>query len=230
MSTRGTSWIAPGLATLMLAGLTTLHVVERDTSGGVDQYMLEAGARIDEVPVHIGRFIGQSTPVAPQVESLLKPNRILQRRYVDPYSTASDDWFAMVIVHCVVAKDMFGHYPPNCYPRAGWTEGRPPRDIVVQAGDASIPARLYRYSRETGLVPERQDILSFFVVPSAPGRFGADDRMVDMASRTTATDKLGAAQVQILTPASMSEERRSAIWAEALEALTPVLDTIAEGA
>jgi len=230
MSTRGTSWIAPGLALLMLAGLTTLHVVERDTSGGVQQYMERAGQRIDEVPLHIGRFIGQTATVAPQVEALLEPNRILQRRYIDPYTSEPDDWFSMVIVHCDYAKAMYGHYPPNCYPRAGWTESVTAKDVVVRAGDTTIPARVYQYTKETGLIPERQNILSFFVVPSAPGRFGADDRMVDMASRTAATDKLGAAQVQILTPASMSDERRAAIWAEALEAIAPVLDTIAEGA
>lgn len=230
MSTRGTSWIAPSLAMLLLAGLAALHFAERDTSGGVDMYMERSAARIDEVPLHIGRFIGQTAAVAPEVESLLKPNRILQRRYVDPYSTDPDDWFSLVIVHCDVAKAMFGHFPPNCYPRAGWTESRPPEDVVVWSGESEIPARLYGYAREKGMSSERQDILSFFVVPSAPGRFGADDRMVDMASRTAASDKLGAAQVQILTPTSMPEERRRAIWSEVLEAIAPVLDTIAEGA
>ncbi|MDQ7012394.1 MAG: exosortase-associated EpsI family protein [Planctomycetota bacterium] len=230
MSTRGRSWIAPSLAMLLLAGLATLHFTERDTSGGVDMYMERAGARIDEVPLHIGRFIGQTAAVAPEVENLLKPNRVLQRRYVDPYSTEPDDWFSLVIVHCGVAKDMFGHYPPNCYPRAGWTESVPAEDVVVRAGELTIPARLYRYTRESGMTAQRQDILSFFVVPSAPDRFGADDRMVDMASRTAASDKLGAAQVQILTPTSMSEERRKAIWSEVLEAIVPVLNTIAEGA
>jgi len=212
----------------MLAALLGWNMVEQDTSGGVDQYMARAEAQIDAVPFRIGRFLGTEMPIPqlPGIIRLLGRHHILQRRYVDP---ATGDAFSLLIVHCQRADSMYGHYPPNCYPNGGWIAERTAENVVVAADEVEIPARRYRFRHDGGIVPERADILGFFVVPAGQSRFGGDMRLVDMSSRSPSTDKLGAAQVQILTPADMPEEVRTEVWSAALEAIAPVLQTIAEG-
>jgi len=108
--------------------------------------------------------------------------------------------------------------------------GKPFKELVVHAGELSIPAREYRFSHKGELIEKKTDILSFFIVPTGSARFGGDMKLVDMASRNPATAKLGAAQVQILTPADMSKKDRMNIWNMVLDELEPVLKTIAEGA
>lgn len=226
MSTKGTTYVAPGLAAVMLVGLLAVHTIERDTAGGVDVYMAQAAVQIDGVPNDIGPFKGRETTVAPAAVELLQPNRILQRRYT---VLETGEWFSLLIVHCQVAKDMYGHYPPNCYPLSGWAEEFAPNDLVLETSGMAIPAKRYRFTREGDVLDDQMDILSFFVLPSGEPRFGSDMSLVDKSSRLPWTDKLGAAQVQILTPAEMPDERRREIWNMALDAIAPVLHIIAEG-
>jgi hypothetical protein len=222
------SRFAPAAAAVLLAVLLGWNTVERDTTGGVDQYMDHAEEQIDAVPFRIGRFLGTEMRITqlPAIDRLLGRHHILQRRYMDP---TTGDAFSLLIVHCQRADNMYGHYPPNCYPNGGWITEREPEQVVVTAGDIEIPARRYRFRHDAAIVPERTDILGFFIVPAGQSRFGGDMRLVDMSTRSPATDKLGAAQVQILTPADMPEEVRTEIWGAALEAIAPVLQTIAEG-
>jgi len=234
-TTRGSTY-APLLAAILLAGLLVWHSHERDTSGNVDLYMSTVRQQVRAIKYNIGPFLGSDAVIAPAAIKLLKPNIILQRQYVeqDPKTDKSTQWFSLLIVQCGIANDMYGHYPPACYPRAGWVigndfDGQSFRDIVVHSGELSIPAREYHFSHEAGVIKKKTDILSFFIVPTGSARFGGDMKLVDMASRAPATAKLGAAQVQILTPADLSDSERKAIWDEVLISLEPVLKTIAEG-
>lgn len=228
MSKQGTSWMAPGLAAAMLAALLVLHVFERGTSGNIDQYLARVAEEVDAVPARIGPFLGRETEVAPGAVKLLRPNRILQRRYTN-IDSPQQEWFSLLIVHCGVATDMNNHFPPVCYPNSGWKLEGEAEDVVVQVNGMDIPARRYRFQRPDELFAEPMDILSFFVLPSGQVRFGGDMGLVDMSSRYPWTDKLGAGQFQILTPAGMSEEMRGEIWDQVLGAIAPVLYAIAEG-
>ncbi len=226
MSTKSTNYFAPGLAAVLLIVLLVFHILERDTTGGVDLYMTQVAAKIDGIPLDIGPFKGRETTVAPAAIELLQPNRILQRRYT---VLETGEWFSLLIVHCGIAKDMYGHYPPNCYPQSGWAQEFAPDELALEAGGLTIPAKRYRFTREGDVLDDQMDILSFFVLPSGQPRFGGDMSLVDMSSRLPWTDKLGAAQVQILTPSEMPDERRREIWNMAIEAIAPVLHIIAEG-
>jgi hypothetical protein len=218
--------LAPIVCALALLGVGIWRTVERTPSRDTTAYMARAAARIDEVPYRIGRYIGIDADVTPGVVELLRPNRILQRRYIDPDTGES---FSLVLVHCEVATDMTGHYPPNCYPRAGWMSFEEPSTLTLEVVDTVIPARRYRFEKAGGLVPTRIEILNFFVLPTGVQRFGDDIRLVDVVSRSQAATLLGAAQVQIITPAGMDRQRREAIWNEVLETVFPALDEIAGG-
>ena len=218
--------LAPLLSAVLLCGLLGVRIWEYSPTVGVTEYMARVGAKIDEIPVRIGNYIGVDSEVTPGVIDLLQPNRILQRRYRDPETGES---FSLVFVHCGIAKDMTGHYPPNCYPRAGWVEAAAKDTVSLEVQEITIPASRYHFQIERGGIPSTVDILSFFAVPAGPQHFGPDIRLVDKASRSPAASRLGAGQVQILTPQEMSEERRTEIWHAVLEALYPSLREITEG-
>ena len=228
MNAKGTSWLGPGLAAALLVAITVLHTVERSTEGNVDLYMARVAEEIDQIPASFGAFVGRDSEVAPGAIQLLKPNRLVQRRYTDVVSGQGEQ-FSLLLVHSKVAKDMNGHFPPVCYPNSGWKMVAEPEDLVIDVGELKIPAKRYRFGKPDQLLAEPMDILSFFILPTGQIRFGGDMSLVDRSSRLPWTDKLGAAQIQILTPASMTEHGRREIWDQVLGAVAPTLHAIAEG-
>lgn len=217
--------LAPVAAAALLIAMLVLRVFEHAPPLGVGDYMADAAVAIDDIPRLIGAYVGNDSEVTPGAIELLQPNRILQRRYTDPETGRG---FSLVLVHCGSAKDMIGHYPPNCYPRAGWVPAAPNQTVSVESQEIVIPATLYHFEKKQGFSSARSDILSFFVVPTGPQRFGPDIRLVDRASRSTRASQLGAAQVQVITSDDIDEQQREAIWRAVLDAVYPALHTIAE--
>jgi hypothetical protein len=228
MSTRTRNSMAPVATAVLLVVMLVVRVLEHAPQTGIEDYMTNAARQIDAIPVSIGVYIGVDREVTPGVIELLQPNRIFQRHYSDPDPNNSTE-FSVVLVHCGSAKDMTGHYPPNCYPRAGWLTAEPSQTVSVAAAELIIPATLYHFEYQQGFAPTRADILSFFIVPTGPQRYGPDIRMVDLASRSTRASKLGAAQVQIITSSDIDQQQRDAIWRAVIEATYPALHAIAEG-
>jgi hypothetical protein len=226
MSIPRRSRLIPAASALILASLVTLRVVERAPRVDIARYMETSRAAIDGIPFRIGPYFGVEHSVTPGAVELLQPNRILQRRYTDP---ETGEGFSLVLVHCGIAKDMTGHYPPNCYPRSGWLSDGPSETVTLDAGGVVIPATLYHFELRQGFSPQRMDILNFFIVPSGPQRFGADIRRVEQASGSAWTSRYGAAQVQIMTTREMGPEQREAVWETVLDAMSSALFVIAEG-
>lgn len=217
---------APLISAGILLALAVARLWTEAPSADTTAYMARVAERIDAMPYRIGRFIGVDAEVTPGAVELLQPNRILQRRFKDP---VTGEQFSLVIVHCKIAKDMAGHFPPNCYPRAGWEATEEADTVSLEAADTIVNASLYHFSLDNGLLPTRIDILNFFVVPSGPQRYGSDMRLIDLASRSAAGSRLGAAQVQIITPRGMDEATRESIWAQTMDVALPVLTEIAGG-
>lgn len=218
--------LAPVVCAVLLAALAAARFWLETPSADTTAYMARVAERIDAMPYRIGRFIGVDAEVTPGAVELLQPNRILQRRFRDPMT---GEHFSLVIVHCKIAKDMAGHFPPNCYPRAGWVATKEADAISLEAADTIVNASLYHFSLDSGLLPTQIDILNFFVVPSGPQRYGSDMRLIDLASRSAAGSRLGAAQVQIITPRGMDPATRESIWSQTMDVALPVLTEIAGG-
>src|SRR5690606_38872568 len=129
------------------------------------------------------------------------------------------------VVHCKDVRDMEGHYPPICYPSQGWTaDGRSSETITI--GEAAIPMRRYIFERHVGIDTSRIVVWNVFVMP------GQEHLMADMdglarAARSTRRAGLGAAQIQVLMPEGSEQERQ--IVEACLTALSPMIETIAEG-
>lgn len=174
----------------------------------------------DRIPMQIGDWMGEDSPVPAQARDLLKPNVLISRRYVAPDGESA----MLLIVQSADARDMGGHYPPVCYPNAGWAKLAEPRDSEVEVAGAAIPITEYTYGvgGVTG-VRERR-ILDFFVLKpvgavreqSHVRRQGSDYRL----------RHYGAAQIQVIVDGPTSVEARERIFAEFVEPLIPLIEAI----
>lgn len=165
---------------------------------------VEATSRRDEIALHmnglpytIGPWMGVDVDVPPAAAAMLHPNAILSRRYTRLPGGPS---LHLVIIHCSDARDMLGHYPPVCYPAAGWS----PRDggdaITLTVADAAVRARVYEFSRRIDVGREiGVRIVSFFVLPD--GSIAADMDALRAQSERLAFAARGAAQVQVVAAA-----------------------------
>lgn len=114
------SILATLLGLALLAGFTA-YKRTYPTPDDAKPHLAAVRAAIDAVPERFDQWRSQPVEVPADALDLLKPNKILSRRYIRP-ETGHE--LTLLIVHCRSARDLAGHYPPVCYPSAGWL----PRD------------------------------------------------------------------------------------------------------
>ncbi len=151
------------------------------------------------VPFFIGDWIGQDRPVPAEAQKLLRPNAIFSRVYEKPGGA----WAHVLIVHCSDARDMIGHYPPICYPSAGWLEDSSdePKRVVLNLDEADLPVHVYRFRRMQDQGRELSiRIFNAFVLPD--GTVTQDISDINRQSERLAVSAQGVAQLQVLTSAS----------------------------
>ena len=70
----------------------------------------------------------------------------------------------LFIAYCDEARSMVGHHPPNCYPSSGWlmnVEGTRSLEVVRSDGRI-IPAKIYKFSRESSGQKKLYVVSGFF--------------------------------------------------------------------
>src|SRR6478736_6072067 len=98
---------------LMLAaiGAHRLAVVHRPAEVAAHhRHIREVAA--SSSPRQFNGWIGEDVRVPSQAMSVLDPNVIISRRYVNVESGLSAGF---LLVHCADAHDMAGHFPLRCY-------------------------------------------------------------------------------------------------------------------
>ncbi len=194
---------------------------------GAPEYFDRVALAIERVPYRVGRWIGRDVDTTPAAVRLLRPNKLMQRRYTDP---ATGEEVSLLIVHCGDVRDMAGHYPPVCYPAHGWKEieNTEAYEVISLLGQTAR-ARLYRFTQGREGVVREMLVVNFFVLPGE-GQFvthNMDD--LERATQRRAIATLGSAQVQILVDHGMSEESRRQTVAEFVRAIEPSLREVARG-
>lgn len=185
-----------------MAGYTVLSA--RPTTGG-EAYFANVRQAIDALPMQIDGYIGVDRPPLPAAVQMLRPNRLLQREYVDPLTGYG---FTVLVVHCGDVRDMMGHYPPVCYPSNGWTIESVTGETIERSDGVGVPITRYVVHRGDGTLRLSREIANTFVVPRADEPLGRDDSALDRVTRTRWSSGLGAAQIQIITDTEMDRETR----------------------
>lgn len=114
------SILAAVLGLALLAGFTA-YKQTYPTPQDARPHLEAVRNAIETVPQRFEGWQSQPVEVPADALDLLQPNKILSRRYIRP---GTGHEVTLLIVHCRSARDLAGHYPPVCYPSAGWM----PRD------------------------------------------------------------------------------------------------------
>lgn len=220
--------LGPAISAAILLAVALFRGFTPVEAEGVDEYFAEVRNSIERIPYRVGPWIGRDGTPSESAQRLLKPNKIMQRDYTDPTTGAQ---VSLLIVHCGDTRDMEGHWPPNCYPRAGWDQAAPAAGETFVLNGVAYPARRYLFERGTSISTRtRLEILNFFVLPGEISAIVADMDDVNRASQRRTTAGLGAAQVQILIPAGLSDDAKRAVVEEFTRAVEPTVGVIAQGA
>jgi uncharacterized protein DUF3485 len=211
------------LAGLVIAGIAVhQHIAFRRTPG-IDQYHSRVRAAAAQVPSRIGAWVGQDVPVPVRALTVLRPNVLISRRYIDIETGASA---VVLLVHCADAHSMVGHFPGRCYPAEGWDLKRSTeRDWMV--GDLRLTGTEYEFTMDAtpdGRGP--QDIIVANCLLRPGGLVLRDMDSMSNSIRGADGQSTGAGQLQVVFDAGVPSELRDAEIAALASGYRPVIDAI----
>ncbi len=173
------------------AEATAFHAHVRDAVANVPSTVV-AGAD--------GVLVAEDVPLPPAAVAMLEPNATLSKRF-RRVGGGPDlaGWAQFLIIHCRDARDLQGHYPPNCYPGRGF---EPQSSEPVEWPELGLVGQRYVFTRDTNGVNETVHVFNLMLLPD--GTVGRDMTTISDASRRLRLRERGAAQVQIVFPAPRS--------------------------
>lgn len=223
--TRGLAFLAPLATAGLLVALMATGGVEAITTEQTEAYHAQVRELVDEIPYRIGDWVGTDVEAPPAAVKLLKPNALLQRRFVDPGTGRS---FSLLVVHSGDVGDMEGHWPPICYPAHGWVL-ESEKETAIQVGAVRIPAREYYFRRVVDGFEQTMNVIGFFVVPNGSAEIVSSYAALKGAARRRSLAGLGAAQIQLVGGGDLSASERRRIAEEFVQAIEPLIREIAGG-
>lgn len=222
---RGLTTLAPVATAALLIALMLSGGVEAITTEQTEVYHEDVRELVDQIPYRIGPWIGADVEAPPPAVKLLKPNALLQRRFVDPSTGRS---FSLLVVHCGDVGDMEGHWPPICYPAHGWVI-QDERETAISISDSQIPAREYHFRRVVDGFEQQMNVIGFFVVPNGSAEIVSSYEALKAAARRRSLAGLGAAQIQLVGGSDLDAAERRQIAQEFVQAIEPLIRVIAGG-
>ena len=224
---------APVITLGLLGGIATEHR-QYLKPADFEPYHVRAKAAIESLPSLIGSWSSRDADneVPKEAQVLLKPNKILMRYYTDA-SVASMSRFrqvSLLIVQCKLSGDMVGHFPPICYPSAGYElVSKQIRDWKV--GPITIPGMEYHFIKTFEGRPEETIIYNFFVVPTRG--MARDIDGVKAAAEDYQQRYYGAAQFQLQFSSRVNGDlprrERDEIFTTLMEQAVPVIEQLNKG-
>jgi hypothetical protein len=216
-------FINSGMAGVILAGVVLDWRWYHGGLLGADDYHRRVRAAVEAIPFRAGDWMSQDTPVLPAAQELLRPNVILSRRY---QNLASGLEASFLLVQCTDARDLLGHYPPVCYKANGF-EQLAAEPMTYDHHSLRLDGTLYTFASANLAAHERIKVFDFMILPN--GQTAPDMAGVNAIARDRHIRHFGAAQVQVVTDAELSDEDRDAVTRALLESARPAIDAIREG-
>lgn len=211
-------WVA---CVLVLVAAQIDRTRQQEPAAVYQAYHARVRMAASQVPIHFGDWLGVDVPVPQGAVTLLKPNAIISRRYEN---LRTDRRVTLLIVHCQDARDLLGHYPPVCYTGQGWNQrSATPRDW--QIGTRPIHGTQYRFEADEIGDNARQIVVdNFMLLPN--GQTGRDMDAVGAAAAHLRRKLYGAAQVQLVYDAGMSDTERVQIFEQIVPEAWPLISAI----
>jgi hypothetical protein len=214
---------APAAVLALLAGMVTESWANRVVPADAEAYHRAAKVAVNSIPTRVGSFSARVEPTPAAAIALLKPNVIRCLKYADSDSTKpryQDRWASLLVDQCYDARDMNGHWPPNCYVNSGqeltYTQ---PRDWVVDG--LLITGTEYHFRQVTATSSTRTAVYNFLIVPGQG--ILRDMPGVRRAAEDYRQRFFGAAQFQLVMDADLSLADRDGIFTTLMEPCVPVI-------
>lgn len=214
-----------GLAGVVLGVLVVLGsavavgqaLPDGDGAKGYHAKVRAAGA---ELPRQVGNWSSLDTELPEAAVALLRPNVLISRQYTNDVTEAS---FSFLVVQCADARDMEGHYPPNCYPTSGWTsQGQ--QSSSLQIGELSANAMEYDFELRATDGVTRIHVVNLLLIPS--DGFVTSMSSIRNLGGTVSDRYFGAAQVQFVFSGGWNRKDRLQAVQEMGVSLEPLIDVI----
>lgn len=219
--------IPPIAAAIILGTFLVWSLAANARPTASPEYLGAVRDQVTAIPYSVGPLVGLDLEVVPAAAAMLNPNVILQRVYRDPIRGHT---VSMVVVHCQDVRDLAGHYPPICYPNAGWVMTGDPTPVSFEYDAGPIEATRYSFVRKGDLNEEAVTVVSFFTMPSGASPFSPNMKDVDLASRSPRAAGLGAAHIMLVMPSSQRDDTNEHLVQDVLRALKPTLKAIVDPA
>src|SRR3954454_25165888 len=198
-------------------------------------YHRSAKTAIESLPFDVGscHALDTASDIPKEATTLLKPNKILNRRYTDVSVEGLGTRMAsLLIVQCKQSGDMLGHFPPNCYPSSGHEMTyRATRDWHIPQPDGrefTIPGAEYQFVKTRNGRAERTTVYNFMIVPGSG--IVRDMDGVQAAAEDYQQRYYGAAQFQVvfnnLVNQDLSQDERDRIFQTLMEPAVPVIQQL----
>lgn len=213
------------LGVLILAAMAVQNYFTVHKSGDVERYQAHIRDLAAQVPPQIGPWVGQDVRVPAQALSVLNPNVMISRRYVNAETGATA---GLLLVHCGDAHHMVGHFPLRCYRAQGWqVQSAQPRDWTV--GNLRMTGTEYAFHRDSigsGAGAGEQSIVVANCLLRPGGKIlrNMDDLSATIVGAGGSSS--GAGQMQVYFDASVPPAQRNAAIISLLNGYRPVIDAI----
>lgn len=217
-----TFWITPLIAMVLLAGVA-METFSRPQPEAAEPYHEKIQAIAKDMPEKIGDWVGVDEPIRRQAVEMLKPNVIYNRSFTN---TKTQERVVFLLVQCKDARDIYGHYPPVCYPGSGLQQ-RSAEPFDRYSGDRPIRGMEYVFATEV-FGSQRLTVDNFILLPN--GEIVRDMSAVKKRAWDYQRRFYGAAQVQVVySNPKLTEKERKEIFDTIVEAHMPVIDAILTG-
>ena len=217
-------WVSCAISCVLLGGVATDRALLHAASKNADDYHAQVRKLADAIPTHVGDWVSEEAPVPQAAVALLRPNVVMSRQY---QNVRTGEQASFLLVQCRDARDLVGHYPPNCYVAHGCTLVMA-QPCEWKLGDLNIHGTMYKFNEPPSAGMTSMNIFDFMILPD--GRTAPDMAGVYAVARRRNERSFGAAQIQILTNSNMSNEDRTKVINTILASAKPVIDEIRTGA
>lgn len=185
----------------------------------VDQYHQKVAGLIDSIPIDVNGWSGAQVPVPASATSLLRPNALVARQYVHAERGIQA---TLMIVQCRDARDMAGHYPPQCYPANGWLLLEDSAEDTVRVSGHEM--RRYAFHRVAGRVERDIFVYNIFALPTGELTVSMSD--VRKQSADYQYRSLGAAQIQVVIDGGVDMSDHDWILDEMYAIIAPAIEGV----
>lgn len=203
-----------GIGVLMIAAGDNRW--QHSTPPDVDAFQTNVRTAWDKAPKVVGNWLGSDIALPTAAIKLLRPNASLNRAY---HNLVTGEDVTVLAVQCGDARDMEGHYPPNCYPGNGNVlESQAPVDF---AGGV-VKATEYSFYKPTPV-----GNLPLWVAGTFNLQGGVSARnMKEMRVRAREGGRryYGVAQFQVVIAGTVPQARKIEIAEEFFKAYAPLLE------